>query len=133
MLVLAVGEVSIHRSRPRASPSGAGRSPKNTSDRLIIKKVKDDLAGWMLCRVVWVADSGFNLVANRAYVQASGGRYVVAERVRGGSKEAQAALARPGCFSKVVGNLEVKEMRVRAGAHAERFVISHNLDVAARD
>ena len=43
--------------------------PGNTSDQVIIRTIKDDLAGWMLNRVVWVADRGFNSVANRAYLQ----------------------------------------------------------------
>jgi len=107
--------------------------PGTTSDQVIIKRIKDDLAGWMLNRVVWVADSGFNSVANRAYLQKGGGHYVVAERVRGGSKEAQSALARPGRFQKVAANLEVKEVRVGAGARAQRFVVCHNPDVAERD
>ena len=107
--------------------------PGTTSDQVIIKKIKDDLAGWMLNRVVWVADSGFNSVANRAYLQKGGGHYIVAERVRAGSKEAQAALARPGRYQKVAGNLEVKEVRVGSGARAQRFVVCHNPDVAERD
>jgi transposase len=47
--------------------------PGNTSDQVIIRTIKDDLAGWMLNRVVWVADRGFNSVANRAYLQRGGG------------------------------------------------------------
>ena len=47
--------------------------PVNTSDQVIIRTIKDDLAGWMLNRVVWVADRGFNSVANRAYLQSGGG------------------------------------------------------------
>ena len=31
--------------------------PGNTSDRVIIRAIEDDLVGWMLNRVVWVADS----------------------------------------------------------------------------
>jgi transposase len=49
--------------------------PGNTSDQVIIRTIKDDLAGWMLNRVVWVADRGFNSVANRAYLQRGGGPY----------------------------------------------------------
>jgi hypothetical protein len=56
--------------------------PGTTSDQVIIKKIKDDLAGWSLHRVVWVADSGFNSAANRGYLQKGGGHYIVAERVR---------------------------------------------------
>ncbi|MGI8768821.1 MAG: IS1634 family transposase, partial [Propionibacteriaceae bacterium] len=33
--------------------------PGNTADTSIIRTVKDDLAGWNLHRMVWVADRGF--------------------------------------------------------------------------
>ena len=107
--------------------------PGTTSDQAIIKTIKDDLAGWMLNRVVWVADSGFNSENNRAYLQRGGGHYIVAERVRGGSKEAKAALARAGRYHHVAGNLEVKEVRLGDGARSQRFVVCHNPEVAARD
>ncbi|MGH3260977.1 MAG: IS1634 family transposase, partial [Trebonia sp.] len=86
--------------------------PGTTSDQAIIKRIKDDLAGWMLNRVVWVCDSGFNSEKNRAYLRGGGGHYIVAERVRGGSREAKAALARAGRYHRVAGNLEVKEVRL---------------------
>ena len=107
--------------------------PGNSSDQLIMRTIRDDLAGWCLNRVVWVADSGFNSVANRAYLQRGGGHYVLAERLRRGSREARAALARAGRYQRVAGNLEVKEVRLGAGARAERFVICHNPEAAARD
>ena len=107
--------------------------PGTTSDQVIIKKIKDDLAGWSLHRVVWVADSGFNSAANRGYLQKGGGHYIVAERVRGGSAEARAALARAGRYHAVAGNLEVKQVRPGDGARSQRFVICHNPEVAARD
>ena len=87
----------------------------------------------MLNRVVFVADSGFNSADNRAYLSRGGGHYIVAERVRGGSKEAKAALARAGRYHLVAGNLEVKEVRLGDGARAQRFVVCHNPEVAARD
>ena len=107
--------------------------PGTTSDKAAIKTIKDDLAGWMLHRVVWVADSGFNSANNRAYLQRGGGHYVVAERVRGGSKEAKAALARAGRYHVVTGNLEVKEVRLGEGARSQRFCVCHNPEIAARD
>lgn len=107
--------------------------PGQTSDQAIIKTIKDDLAGWMLNRVVWVCDSGFNSGENRAYLQRGGGHYIVAERVRGGSKEARAALARAGRYHKVSGNLELKEVRLGSGARAQRFCVCHNPEVAERD
>jgi hypothetical protein len=107
--------------------------PGNTSDQDIIRTIKDDLAGWMLNRVVWVADRGFNSVANRAYLQRGGGHYVVAEKLRNASGDAKAALARPGRYHVAAGNLRVKEVRVGNGARAQRFVVCHNPDAADRD
>jgi hypothetical protein len=107
--------------------------PGTTSDQAIIKTIKDDLAGWMLNRVVFVADSGFNSTHNRAYLQHGGGHYIVAERVRGGSREAKAALSRAGRYHAVAGNLEVKDVTLGDGARSQRFCVCHNPEVAARD
>jgi hypothetical protein len=35
---------------------------------VLIRTIEDDLAEWILDRVVWVAGRGFNSVANRAYL-----------------------------------------------------------------
>jgi len=107
--------------------------PGNSSDQLIMRTITGDLAGWKLNRVVWVADSGFNSSANRAYLQRGGGHYVLAERLRSGSKEARAALARAGRYQQVAGNLAVKEVRLGDGARAQRFVVCHNPEAAVRD
>jgi IS4 transposase len=107
--------------------------PGNASDQLIMRTIRDDLAGWKLNRVVWVADSGFNSVAKRAYLQRGGGHYVLAERLRRGSLEARAALARAGRYRQVAGNLPVKEVRIRDGSRAQRFVVAHNPEAAERD
>jgi hypothetical protein len=107
--------------------------PGNASDQLIMRRVHDDLAGWKLNRVLWVADRGFSSVANRAYLQRGGGHYVLAERLRGGSAEARAALARAGRYRKVAGSLEVKEVRLGEGLRDARFVVVHNPEAAERD
>ena len=107
--------------------------PGNASDQLIMRRVHDDLAGWKLSRVLWVADRGFSSVANRAYLQRGGGHYVLAERLRGGSTETRAALARAGRYQQVAGNLEVKEVRLGEGLRAPRFVVVHNPEAAERD
>jgi hypothetical protein len=107
--------------------------PGNASDQLIIRTIHDDLAGWKLNRVLWVADRGFASVANRAYLQRGGGHYVLAERLRGGSAEARAALARAGRYRKVAGSLEVKEVHIGGGLRAPRFVVVHNPEAAERD
>jgi hypothetical protein len=64
------------------------------------------------------------------YLQRGGGHYVLAERLRRGSAEARAALARAGRYRQMAGNLEVKEVRIAAD---ERFVVVHNPEAAMRD
>ena len=107
--------------------------PGSASDQLIMRTIRDDLAGWKLNRVLWVADSGFNSAANRAYLQKGGGHYVLAERLRSGSKETRAAMGRAGRYQTVAGNLRVKEVRLGDGAREERFVVCHNPEAAERD
>ncbi|MHB1930929.1 MAG: IS1634 family transposase [Acidimicrobiales bacterium] len=107
--------------------------PGTTSDQVIIKKIKDDLSTWRLNRVVFVADSGFNSAANRAYLERGGSHYVVAEPLRRAPKDAQEALKRAGRYHKVEGNLEVKEVVVGEGSRRQRFCVCHNPEVAARD
>ncbi|WP_206448809.1 IS1634 family transposase [Agrococcus sp. KRD186] len=115
--------------------------PGNTADTAIIRTIKDDLAGWHLHRMVWVADRGFASATNRAYLTRGGGHYIHAEKLRHTNAEAAAALARPGRYKTVAGNLRVKEVHVApggkgdgdGGARAQRFVICHNPDQATRD
>ena len=115
--------------------------PGNTADTAIIRTVKDDLAGWNLHRMVWVADRGFASAANRAYLTRGGGHYIHAEKLRNTNSEAAAALARPGRYRTVSGNLRVKEVAVAPGgkgdgdqgARAQRFVVCHNPEQAQRD
>ncbi|HEY9264063.1 MAG TPA: IS1634 family transposase [Mycobacterium sp.] len=113
--------------------------PGNTQDQKIIRTVNDDLGSWNLHRLVWVADRGFASAANRAYLTRGGGHYIHAEKLRHTNAEAAAALARPGRYHDVADNLQVKEVRVapgggnNEGARAERFVVCHNPDAAARD
>jgi len=56
--------------------------PGDTSDQEIIRKIKGDLDGWNLRRLVWVADRGFASAANRAYLTRGGGHYIHAEKLR---------------------------------------------------
>ena len=93
--------------------------PGNENDTAIIGKVKDDLAGWNLHRMVWVADRGFASAANRAYLTRGGGHYIHAEKLRHTNTEAAAALARPGRYVSVAGNLRVKEIHVAPGGKGD--------------
>jgi transposase len=115
--------------------------PGNTADTAIIRTVKDDLGGWGLRRLVWVADRGFASAANRAYLTRGGGHYIHAEKLRHTNTEAAAALARPGRYRTVADNLRVKEVAVAPGgdgdgdhgARTQRFVICHNPEQGQRD
>jgi hypothetical protein len=115
--------------------------PGNESDTAIIRRVKDDLNGWNLRRMVWVADRGFASAANRAYLTRGGGHYIHAEKLRHTNTEAAAALARPGRYRSVADNLRVKEVHVAPGGHGDgddgaravRFVVCHNPEAADRD
>jgi Transposase DDE domain len=107
--------------------------PGTTSDQLVIRKVKDDLGSWMLNRVVWVTDSGFNSATNRAYLQRGGDHYIVCEKLRSASADAKKALARPGRYHLVEGNLQVKEVHLGEGARSQRFVVCVNPEAKARD
>ena len=84
--------------------------PGNASDQVIIRKVRDDLRGRNLSRVIWVIDRGFTSERNRRYLQRGGGHYIVGEKLRSDSKEANAALARQGRYRTVEGNLRVKQV-----------------------
>ena len=115
--------------------------PGDTPDTAIIRTVKDDLDGWGLRRLVWVADRGFACAANRAYLTRGGGHYIHAEKLRHTNTEATAALARAGRYRTVADNLRVKEVAVAPGgngdgdqgARTQRFVICHNPEQAERD
>jgi len=115
--------------------------PGDTADTAIIRTVKDDLGGWNLRRLVWVADRGFASATNRAYLTKGGGHYIHAEKLRHTNTEAAAALARPGRYRTVAGNLRVKEVSVAPGgagdgddgARRQRFVVCHNPEQAERD
>ncbi len=107
--------------------------PGNTNDQTVIGEVKDDLRGWRLGRCVWVVDRGFSSDANLRYLTRGGGHWIAGERMRDGSPDAQAALARPGRYQTVRDNLKVKDVRLGAGDNQRRFVVCHNPAEAARD
>src|SRR6266487_2486477 len=104
--------------------------PGNTTDSALIRQVKHDLRDWTLARVVWVADRGFASAENRRYLRRGDHHYIIGERLRSGSAEATAALARQGRYQQVAGNLRVKEVRI---SEHERFVICYNPQQADRD
>ena len=103
----------------------------NTNDQTVIKQVKDDLAGWRLGRVVWVVDRGFSADENLRYLTRAGGHWIAGEKMRDGSPDAKAALARQGRYRSVRDTLRVKE--VDLAIEGKRFVVCHNPAEADRD
>src|SRR4051794_4655716 len=104
--------------------------PGNTSDSPLIRQVKDELRDWTLGKVIWVADRGFTSAQNWRHLAAGGGGYILGEKLRSGSAEAAAAMARQGRYQEVSANLRVKEVKI---SETERFVVCHNPDAADRD
>jgi Transposase DDE domain len=104
--------------------------PGNTADSALIRQVKDDMRDWTLARIVWVADRGFTSAANRRYLRQGDHHYIIGEKLRSGSDEADAALSRQGRYQDVAANLKVKEVRI---SDSERFVICYNPEAAERD
>ena len=107
--------------------------PGNTADSALIRQVKDDMRDWSLARIVWVADRGFTSAENRRYLQKAGGHYILGEKLRGGTPEADAALSRQGRYRRVADNLQVKEVRLHSDLADDRFVICFNPDAQVRD
>jgi len=107
--------------------------PGNTNDSALIRQAKDDLRAWKLTRVVWVGDRGFTSEQNRRYLQRAGGHYILGEKLRGGTPEADAALSRQGRYHTVADNLQIKEVVIDDATMRDRFVICRNPDAAERD
>lgn len=106
--------------------------PGNTADASVIGQVHADLAAWGLHRVLWVGDRGFTSTDNRRLLQSGGGHVLFGEKLRGVTANEQ-ALARPGRFSTVADNLQVKEVWVGDGVTRRRFIVVRNPDEATRD
>ena len=104
--------------------------PGNTSDSALIRQARSELRDWALSKVVWVADRGFSSQANRRELMRGGDGYILGEKLRSGSAEAEAALSRPGRYRTVTGNLQVKEVHIGA---TDRFIVCYNPDEAVRD
>ena len=77
-----------------------------------------------------MADRGFASAENRRFLRRGTHHYIIGERLRSGSAEARAALARAGRYRTVAAGLRVKEVRIAEG---ERFVICESPEGAARD
>ena len=97
----------------------------------MLARVKDDLRGWKLGRVIAVVDRGFSSADNLVYLRRAGGHYIAGMRMRDGNALVEHALSRQGRDQQVGDNLRVKEVRLEATD--QRFVICHNPQQAERD
>lgn len=104
--------------------------PGGTADSKLIRQVKDDMRAWSLSRIVWVADRGFSSKDNRRELMRGAGGYIIGEKLRSGSTEVKAALARPGRYRVIRDNLQVKEVNIGSD---DRFVLCYNPEQAQRD
>ena len=75
---------------------------------------QNDLRDWTLSRIVWVANRGFTSADNRRYLRSGDQHYILGEKLRSGSAEAQAAWSR----QDAAGNDEKIENRARPRADA---------------
>jgi Transposase DDE domain len=104
--------------------------PGGTADSTLTRQVKDDMRAWSLSRIVWVADRGFSSRDNRRELMRGAGGYIIGEKLRSGSAEVKAALARPGRYRVIRDNLQVKEVNIGSD---DRFVLCYNPEQAERD
>lgn len=109
--------------------------PGNTVDQNVVDQVKQDLNGWHLNRVIWVADTGFNSEKNRRVFQGAGGHYILGEKMRLGARGKPAeALGQRGRYRQLENGLEIKEVIIGGDSSAHRrFVVVRNPEEAERD
>ncbi len=105
--------------------------PGNASGSALIRQVKAGMRDWTPGKVIWVADRGFSPAANRRFLRAGGGAYIIGEKMRTESPLVKAALSRQGRYQVAAGNMRVKEVRLKDAG--DRFVICCNPGAAVRD
>jgi transposase len=107
--------------------------PGNTADVTTVERVRTDLRGWKLGRVLFVADSGMNSEENRQELARACGKYILAVRVGSVAEVKQAVLSRPGRYKRIAENLQVKEVVVGDGEMRRRYVVCYNPDQAKKE
>jgi len=71
--------------------------------------------------------------SQRVVLQRAGGHLLVGEKLRAGTKAAEAVLKHPGRYRRVRDTLEIKEVRLTRGSEERRFVLVGDPDQAERD
>jgi transposase len=104
-----------------------------TSDMSIVEKIKKDLNGWRLGRVICVMDCGFSSDDNCIKLQTGGGHYIIGEKMRSGKPEVEAALSKRGRYTMIKEDLYAKEVIIGDGERRRRFAVVFNKKVAVKD
>src|SRR4030043_2289677 len=106
--------------------------PGNTQDMDTIERVKNDLSGWRLNRLIFVYDAGMSSEDNHRYLQRGGGHYIVGRKLKSGEKEARAALSERGPYTQIHENLFAREIVLGDGEKRKRLVLVKNLEEEER-
>ena len=97
--------------------------PGNTADTTVVKRIREDLRGWKLHRVLMVGDAGMDSLENREELARACGRYVLAVRAASLKEVKHDVLKRAGRYRKVSDNLRVKEVVVGEGERRRRYLV----------
>jgi transposase len=78
-------------------------------------------------------DCGFSSEDNCIKLQSGGGHYIIGEKMRSGKPEVEAALSKPGRYTKIKEGLKAKEAVIGDGERRKRFAVVLNEKVAVKD
>ncbi|MGH7293516.1 MAG: IS1634 family transposase [Polyangiaceae bacterium] len=106
--------------------------PGNTADVATVARVREDLRGWRLSRVLFVGDAGMYSAENKKILSAGGGRYLLATPMRKLSEVRDEVMTRAGRFKEINENLAVKEVTVGDGESRRRYFLCLNRREALR-
>ncbi len=106
--------------------------PGNTSDVDTVEKVRADLRGWKLDRVLFVADAGMNCEDNRKELARACGKYLLATRMASVSEIKDQVLSKRGRYTVFADNLHAKEVVIGDGARRRRYILCYNPKEARR-
>ncbi len=105
--------------------------PGNTTDVTTVERVRNDLRGWKLGRVMFVGDAGMNSADNRQVLARGCGNYILATPL-GESEIRDEVLSRPGRYRKMQENLWAKEVVLGKGVRRRRTILCYNPKEAER-
>lgn len=106
--------------------------PGNTVDVKTVARVREDLRGWKLSRVLFVGDAGMYSAENKKILSSAAGRYLLATPMRKLKEVREEVLSRAGRYKELNENLAVKEVSVGEGEARRRYLVCFNEREAER-